>query len=82
MATAPPVGGLLPAVRETQDGYVAWSPPLTGKEEGKRAQARGEVITAGRVEVCALPVHRFQKHSDPLPVWQRGGRYTFCSLTR
>ena len=71
MATAPPVGGLLPAVRETQDGYVAWSPPLAGKEEGKRAQARSGKITAGRVEVSALPDHRFQKHSDRLQVWQR-----------
>jgi hypothetical protein len=32
--------------------------------------------------VCALPDHRFQKHSDQLSVSQRSRRYTFCSLTR
>ncbi|MCW2962936.1 MAG: hypothetical protein JWO17_188 [Actinomycetia bacterium] len=64
-------------MRETRDGYVAWSAPL-GEEEGKRAQA--EDGAAGRVEVWALSDHRFQKHSESDPVWQRGserwGRYT------
>ena len=65
------MGGLLPLVRETRDGYVAWPAPL-GEEEGKRAQAEDSTITAGREEMWALLDHRFQKHSEGRPVWQRG----------
>ena len=65
-------GRTAPAVRETRDGYVAWSAPLGEEEEGKRAQAGGAGIRAGRVEMWALPDHRFQKHSETRPLWQQG----------
>ncbi len=64
------MGGLLPAVRERGDGYVAWPAPL-GEEEGKRAQAGGAEINAGREEMWALSNHRFQKHSELHSLWQR-----------
>src|SRR6476646_8441679 len=63
-------GRTAPAVRETRDGYVAWPAPL-GEDEEKRAQADGAV---GRVQVGALLGHRFQKHSESCPLWQRCSR--------
>jgi hypothetical protein len=57
--------GLLPTVRERGNGYVAWPSPL-GENEEKRG--KGE----------ALLGHRFRKHSEKTPAWQR---YIFYSLT-
>ena len=45
------------------------SAPL-GEKEGKRAQAEE---TVGRVQVKALTLHRFQKHSESRRLWQQPG---------